>query len=332
MSDGFLSQEELNVLMNGHKGKEGDGSSSLAVKTVLSELRAGIDKLEGMFDGKKMTIDITRSEALGVEGLKARLPEKPVLLQGDLTGEPEGQHGYWLTTEDAGKMIPSLLGQDDADLDESSVSALTEFYAGVGDSLIRALRARGAAKAELAEITGSLPEKEGVSFKGEGQFILQEYLLEIGDIGRIVFHEYGEAKLYEPFLNNQGAGAPAAGEGSSSTGKWSPGVQNVQNVQNVEFPNFIPGNIPENQRNIGLLMDVSMNLTVELGRTRWQIRDILMMGEGTIVELDKLAGEPVDILVNHNLIARGEVVVIDENFAVRVTEIVSTLDRLKSEK
>lgn len=76
-------------------------------------------------------------------------------------------------------------------------------------------------------------------------------------------------------------------------------------------------------------MDVSMELTVELGRTKWQIKDILGMGEGTIIELDKLAGEPVDILVNHNLIAKGEVVVIDENFGVRVTEIVSSMDRLQ---
>jgi flagellar motor switch protein FliN/FliY len=75
-------------------------------------------------------------------------------------------------------------------------------------------------------------------------------------------------------------------------------------------------------------MDVSMELTVELGRTKWKIKDILGMGEGTIIELDKLAGEPVDILVNNNLIARGEVVVIDENFGVRVTEIVSTIDRM----
>ncbi len=75
-------------------------------------------------------------------------------------------------------------------------------------------------------------------------------------------------------------------------------------------------------------MDVYMEMTVELGRTKRLIKDILGMGEGTIIELDKLAGEPVDILVNHKLIAKGEVVVIDENFGVRVTEIVSPMDRV----
>jgi flagellar motor switch protein FliN/FliY len=101
------------------------------------------------------------------------------------------------------------------------------------------------------------------------------------------------------------------------------------NVQGIQFPDFGSAVTPMEQRNIGLLMDVSMELTVELGRTKWQIKDILGMGEGTIIELDKLAGEPVDVLVNHNLIAKGEVVVIDENFGVRVTEIVSSIDRMQ---
>ena len=78
-------------------------------------------------------------------------------------------------------------------------------------------------------------------------------------------------------------------------------------------------------------MDVQMSLTVELGRTKMYIKDILGLGEGSIIELDKLAGEPVDLLVNGKLIAKGEVVVIDENFGVRVTDIVSPTDRLKTE-
>jgi flagellar motor switch protein FliN/FliY len=85
---------------------------------------------------------------------------------------------------------------------------------------------------------------------------------------------------------------------------------------------------PQETGNIGLIMDVFMEMTVELGRTKKLIKEILAMGEGTIIELDKLAGEPVDILVNHKLIAKGEVVVIDENFGVRVTEIVSPMERM----
>jgi flagellar motor switch protein FliN/FliY len=103
---------------------------------------------------------------------------------------------------------------------------------------------------------------------------------------------------------------------------------NVPNVQSLQFPNLQPNMSSAEQGNIGLIMDVFMEMTVELGRTKKSIKDILGMGEGTIIELDKLAGEPVDILVNHKPIAKGEVVVIDENFGVRVTEILSPMERV----
>ncbi|WP_379126545.1 flagellar motor switch phosphatase FliY [Paenibacillus sp. sgz500958] len=102
------------------------------------------------------------------------------------------------------------------------------------------------------------------------------------------------------------------------------------NVQPVQFANLNGGafgNIDEN--NLNLLMDIPLRVTVELGRTQKQIKDILEMSQGSIIELDKLAGEPVDILVNNKLIAKGEVVVIDENFGVRVTDIVSQWDRIQ---
>jgi flagellar motor switch protein FliN/FliY len=73
---------------------------------------------------------------------------------------------------------------------------------------------------------------------------------------------------------------------------------------------------------IDLLMDVPLQVTVELGRTRLSVREVLGLGTGSVVELDRFAGEPIDLLVNDRLIARGEVVVIDESFGVRVTEIV----------
>lgn len=103
---------------------------------------------------------------------------------------------------------------------------------------------------------------------------------------------------------------------------------NVPNVQPLQYPNLSSGVTSGEQGNISLIMDVFMEMTVELGRTKKSIKDILGMGEGTIIELDKLAGEPVDILVNHKPIAKGEVVVIDENFGVRVTEILSPMERV----
>lgn len=102
------------------------------------------------------------------------------------------------------------------------------------------------------------------------------------------------------------------------------------NVQNVQFGGFPPQtNMNVDQSNLNLLLDIPLRVTVELGRTQKLIKDILELSQGSIVELDKLAGEPVDILVNNKLIAKGEVVVIDENFGVRVTDIVSQWDRMQ---
>ena len=82
-----------------------------------------------------------------------------------------------------------------------------------------------------------------------------------------------------------------------------------------------------NERNIGLILDVPLQVTVELGRTKKTIKEILDLATGSIVELDKLAGEPVEIQVNGHFLAKGEVVVIDENFGVRITEIASPAER-----
>ena len=75
--------------------------------------------------------------------------------------------------------------------------------------------------------------------------------------------------------------------------------------------------------NIDLLMDVSMRVTVELGRTRMQLAQILELQHGAVIELDRLAGDPVDIFVNDRMMARGEVVVVDDKFGVRITEMIS---------
>jgi len=100
-------------------------------------------------------------------------------------------------------------------------------------------------------------------------------------------------------------------------------------IQQATFSDFEHVELNQNeQRNLDLLLDIPLKVTVELGRTNRPIKDILDLSSGSIIELDKLAGEPVDILVNQKLIAKGEVVVIDENFGVRVTDIISKSARL----
>ena len=100
-------------------------------------------------------------------------------------------------------------------------------------------------------------------------------------------------------------------------------IQGNVNANPAQFQNFDVAAVKQQKENIGILMDVPLEVTVELGKTSKRIREILEFSPGTIIELDKLAGEPIDILVNGKYIAKGEVVVIDENFAIRVTTIIN---------
>lgn len=104
-------------------------------------------------------------------------------------------------------------------------------------------------------------------------------------------------------------------------------------VSPVEYPRFSQGSVPSSGlTNFDLILDVGLQLSVELGRTHKKIKDILELSHGSILELDKIAGEPVDIMVNDKLLAKGEVVIIDEKFGVRVTEILSPMERVKNLK
>lgn len=106
------------------------------------------------------------------------------------------------------------------------------------------------------------------------------------------------------------------------------GPVTVQPVQFSAFDNQ-PSIYGEQHKNLDLVMDVSLNLTVELGKTEISIKEILELTRGSVVELDRIAGEPVDLLANGKLIAKGEVVVIEDNFGLRITSIVSPADRLR---
>ena len=100
-------------------------------------------------------------------------------------------------------------------------------------------------------------------------------------------------------------------------------------VQPLEMQQLRPSDEAVNRDSIDRLLDVTLNLAVELGRKEMQIKEILDLGPGKIIELDKLAGEPVDLLVNGKLLAKGEVVVVDENFGVRITDLIDPEDRIK---
>ena len=97
-------------------------------------------------------------------------------------------------------------------------------------------------------------------------------------------------------------------------------------------PDGLPGSgeVPqEAARSIEFLLDVPLDVSVETGRSRMLIQELLQLGQGSVIELNKLAGEPLDVLINSRLVARGEAVVVNERFGVRLTEIVSPVERIE---
>ena len=120
--------------------------------------------------------------------------------------------------------------------------------------------------------------------------------------------------------------AEAGGGGSEVAAE----VQQVtEQVAPAAFTNFspTPGNLPGSD--INMILDIPVQLTVELGRTRIPIKNILQLAQGSVVELDALAGEPMDVLVNGYLIAQGEVVVVNDRFGIRLTDIVTPAERMR---
>jgi len=112
----------------------------------------------------------------------------------------------------------------------------------------------------------------------------------------------------------------------------SPVDKEQVDTQPVELPQLAGRREAGEARNIDFLLDVPVTVTVELGRTAMVIRDALNLASGSVIELNKLAGEPVDMLINNKLVARGEVVVVNESFGVKVVDIISPEERLQNLK
>lgn len=105
-----------------------------------------------------------------------------------------------------------------------------------------------------------------------------------------------------------------------------------QVAEETRFQELKPEKKEAGSKDIDFLLDIPLEITVELGRTKMLIKDLLQLGQGSVVELEKIAGEPMEILVNSRLVARGEVVVVNEKFGVRLTDIVSPAERIRQLK
>jgi flagellar motor switch protein FliN len=118
-------------------------------------------------------------------------------------------------------------------------------------------------------------------------------------------------------------------EAAATAAQSAEGLTAEEAAQAAAFAELSEEPKPQGGRDMDFLLDIPLVVSVEIGRTKMLIKDLLQLGQGSVVEFDKLVGEPMEVLVNDKLIARGEVVVVNEKFGVRLTDISSPAERLK---
>ena len=391
MSDGAISQDEIDALLSGVSvdGLDSSGhvSGGPAAKIDVAALQKFADSLKeplvekvNSMTGASFAGSQPIVEVIDRDGLLVKLPEIVIAASADFSASITGDHLYILSPEFAQKLVNLISKEENADFDEMALSCIGDVVSIQTNNEIMELDKTGKFPGLACNPAEAVNNPKAMIRIPQNQFALISYPLTLDGQGYTLWEAIGGTaaeKICSAFgggaeeLETLGAGDPSAFGGASMgamggmasmnqgmpqmgmgmpqmSGMQMPqmgmgmgmpqmgmGMQmgqnmgmNVPNVQTLQYPMLQGTNTGSEQGNISLIMDVFMEMTVELGRTKKQIKDILGMGEGTIIELDKLAGEPVDILVNHKPIAKGEVVVIDENFGVRVTEILSPLERV----
>jgi flagellar motor switch protein FliN/FliY len=376
MSDGSLSQDEIDALLQGTDAIEmdtgaGPASSPLSdgERGALQEMLRGITESQGsnlsILTGKTVSIGDPSVKVRAPAELLSGQPEEVVDVRVDLTDGLQGEHSYIVPAVVAGNVAGLMMGQPGGELDEASLSAVAEAFSQITGTAATAIGNQVGRMVKTAPPDLRQAKRQQIRVPQGDYCVTVDYPISVEGFPTATLTEVFSLSLAKEILSLSAGGAaqefaggmqaapaasqpasrPSAQRAQAQPGFGSPaGFQQTfgqafggpaqgpamapPNVQPVQFANLQPVQMEGKQGNIGLLMDVYMEMTVELGRTRKRIKDILEIGEGTIIELDKLAGEAVDILVNHKLIAKGEVVVIDENFGVRVTEIVSQIDRM----
>lgn len=354
-----ISQDEIDALLGG----VGMGASEVKIDVAtLQNFFDGVkakalNNLNGL-SGQSFEISSAVVESTGRDQLLAKLAEETVCVYADFSAGVSGEHAFFISPEFAMKIAGAEEYTDDTG------AMIQELMSNITSSEITDIGAKVPGLASDPPNAAKTPK--AMTRIPDGSFALVTYSFSLDGATYELYETIAAdpANALAAALGGGSQPAPAAAQAAPMGGAMpqmggmpmgQPMMGGMQqpmmgmpmgqpmmgmqqpmmgmpggapNVQTVQYPSLMGGVPAGEQGNIGLIMDVFMEMTVELGRTKKQIKEILGMGEGTIIELDKLAGEPVDILVNHKPIAKGEVVVIDENFGVRVTEILSPMERV----
>ena len=398
MSDGAISQDEIDALLSGvsidglnSSGHVGNGPSYHfdvpTIQKLADDLKPKLEENINKTTSASFTCEAPVAEASDRDRTLSKLPEVVIGVSADYNAGIKGAHLYLLSPELALKIFQLASSEEATEVDDMVLSVVSEFIATHISSEITLIDSTGKVPGLAYATPESLNESKAMIMFPQGEFALISYPLKLednaytlwecigGDAAEGISKAFGAGNDASATLSPVDLGAAAMPDMGAMAGGQMGGMQgmgampnmgmpggqmggmpnmgmqmggmpnmgmqmggmpnmgmnmgmNVPNIQQLQYPSLQQSLSAGEQGNIGLIMDVFMEMTVELGRTKKSIKDILGMGEGTIIELDKLAGEPVDILVNHKPIAKGEVVVIDENFGVRVTEILSPMERV----
>ena len=362
MGDGSLTQEEIDRLLQG-----ADNFSSEAVQTkaadekteeILSPLERDLvsDSVHQAWKGgglalgqilkRKVRLGNPFGDVVSQQALESETAPGYVCLTVTVSGGLTGKIALFLDADSAGKITEIVMGGNgngggSRSLDSAEIATIKDT---LGPFHTRGITSLGNRLAQ--PVSGSSPEVKTTGgatypFSVGSHYLRIQFPFAIEGVLDSRILVVVPVELAGQILRSVRSGGSGGGSGMAAGGDFglAGGDFNEDfhegpraDIKEVNFPSFSLGHQGPGEPNLHLLMDVQMTLTVELGRTRMYIKEILGLGEGSIIELDKLAGEPVDLLVNGKLIAKGEVVVIDENFGVRVTDIVSPVDRIKASR
>jgi flagellar motor switch protein FliN/FliY len=370
MSQGSLSQEEINALFN----QQATTKQELVVEDFLTDIEQDVlGEIGNISLGSSTTalstllnqrVEITTPTLSIVERdrMEEMIEEKTVAVHVDYTEGIRGKNMLMIKENDA-KIIANLMmggnGTDlDSDFTELHISAVQEamnqMMGSAATSMSQLLKQKVDISPPAIDLLDFPPHK--LNHLLDEIIVKVSFQLKVGsliDSNMIQFIPLSFAKemihlILTPAMEQVNApvvkqepvqAAPTPAPTSippthsevERTIQAQPDNQKMANanVQRVEFSNFSDARSSgAGVGNLDLLYDIPLEITVELGRTKLPIRKILELGPGAVIQLDKLAGEPVDILANQKLIAKGEVVVIEENFGVRITDIINPVERL----
>lgn len=382
MSNGFLSQEEINSLLNGD-GNNNNNSDNNASNELTDNEKDMLGEIGNISMGSASTalyqiinqkVNITTPVVTitTLKEIKSTFDTPTVVLDVEYTTGIDGRNILIIKIDDAAVIANLMMGGDGKvdthELSEIEISAVSEAMNQMIGSAATSMATMFARKVDISPPISKLwKEKEEVlsdKIKEDDPIVKVSFKLTIGDlvdsnimqilpiytakkIGAIMMGTENEVEEVQPQTSQPAASQTSSVQSAQQPIQQSAPVQQPmagitekpivdakpQQPVEVHEASFAPlqqtSSAPMPQ-NIDLILDVPLNISVVLGRTKKSIKEILDLGTGSLIELEKLAEEPVEILVNGKQIAYGEVVVVDENFGVRITSIVSNVERIKS--